>query len=128
MDYKGNDLSCIIVRFDDPKCGQQHREMYPVLSQKFKPDNGTTIFRHEFEIQLSSRKGKDLGTGSIAKIHQFPPLINYGSIAHKIQVQNLESINSFYNMMFCIGYRRLDIKHFKIIFIRFRQELSGAFF
>ena len=86
LKYKGNDLDCIIIKFDNPKCGQMHRERYSVISEMYKSDNGTPIFRHEYEIQLSSRKGKNLGMGSVAKVHQFPLFINYGSTAHKIQV------------------------------------------
>ena len=86
LNYKDNNLDAIIIKFDDPKCGKQHRENFPVLSGKYKSENGTPIFRHEFEIQLASKKGKGLGKGSVAKVHQFPLLINYGSTAHKIQV------------------------------------------
>ena len=88
VEYKENNLNCIIVKFDNPKWGQQHRTRYPALSAKYKANNGTPIFRYEMEIQLPSRRGKILGAGSVAKVHQFPLMINYASTAHKIQVRD----------------------------------------
>ena len=88
LEYKNNTIDCIIVKFDRPTCGRQHRnEKYPRLAEKYRANNGTPIFREEIEIQLKSRKGKNLGVGSIAKVYQFPLLLNYGSTAHSIQVR-----------------------------------------
>ena len=86
VEYKDNNLNCIIVKFDNPKWGTKHRAQYPGFAAKYKYQNGTPIFRYEMEIQLSSRRGKILGAGSVAKVHQFPLMINYASTAHKIQV------------------------------------------
>ena len=86
FETKDNNINCIIIKFDSPSCGQQHREKFPQLANKYYAENGTPIFRQEIEITLNSNKGKSLGRGSVAKVHQFPIMLNYGSTAHRIQV------------------------------------------
>ena len=87
VEYKKNNVDCIIVKFDKDTSGQQQRERYPGLTAKYKSQNGTPIFRHEIECTLPTKMGKSLGFGSIAKINQFPLIVNYASTAHKIQVR-----------------------------------------
>lgn len=89
LEFKDENIDCLIVKFDKPSWGEQQRSKYPILAEKYKSVNGTPIFRYETEIQLSTNKGKSLGSGSIAKVHQFPIMINYASTAHKIQVREL---------------------------------------
>ena len=86
VEYKKGVLDCIIVKFDKDSSGQQHRQKHPNVAAKYSKENGTPIYRHEFECILASRKGRSLGLGSMAKIFQFPMIINYASTAHKIQV------------------------------------------
>ena len=88
LETKNEGVDSIITKFDRPSCGQNHRLKYPVLTKKYLSENGTPIFRQEVEISLNSNKGKSLGKGSIAKVHQFAIMINYASTAHKIQVRN----------------------------------------
>jgi hypothetical protein len=87
VEFKGNNVDCIIVKFDKDTSGQQQRDRYPELTAKYKSQNGTPILRHEIECTLPTKMGKRLGFGSIAKITQFPIIVNYASTAHKIQVR-----------------------------------------
>ena len=86
---KKSEVECIIVRFDKDSMGQQQRTKYPNLAAKYKRDNGTPIFRQEMETMGMTRKGHKLGTGSTAKVFQFPLIVNYASTNHKIQVRKL---------------------------------------
>ena len=83
---KKNEVECIIVRFDKDSMGQQQRAKYPNLAAKYKNENGTPVFRQEMETMGRTRKGHKLGTGSTAKVYQFPLIVNYASTNHKIQV------------------------------------------
>ena len=87
LEFKDGSIDCIIVKFDKPSCGKNLRSTkYPRLVKKYESQNGTPIFRTEIEIQLSSKGGKNLGSGSVARVVQFPIMIYYGSTAHRIQV------------------------------------------
>ena len=86
LETNNDGINAIITKFDNPSCGKQHRGNFPRLADKYHSDNGTPIFRQELEIALNSNKGKSLGRGSIAKVQQFPMMMNYGSTTHKIQV------------------------------------------
>ena len=87
LETKDEGIDSIIIKFDKSSCGQQHRGKFPRLSEKYYSENGTPIFRQEFEISLNSTKGKNLGKGSFAKVQQFAVMINYASTTHKIQVR-----------------------------------------
>ena len=78
---RNSQLECIIVKFDDEKCGAHHRSKYSYISQKYKNDKGTPIFRHEHEY----RKCKG-GRITKPKLYQFPLRLNYASTAHRMQV------------------------------------------
>ena len=80
------DVECIIVQFDMEKMGRNQRLKYPNLALKYKRHNGTPIFRQEMETMGKSKRGSKLGSGSSAKVYQFPLIVNYASTNHKIQV------------------------------------------
>ena len=87
LEFKDDKVECIIVKFDKPSCGRRLRSTkYPRLVKKYESQNGTPIFREEIDIQLSTSGGKSLGSGSVAKVIQFPLMIYYASTAHRIQV------------------------------------------
>ena len=86
LETKNEGIDSIIIKFDKPSCGKQHRCKFPRLADKYQSENGTPLFRQEFEISLSSKKGHSLGKGSVAKVQQFAMMINYASTTHKIQV------------------------------------------
>ena len=86
---KNKQVHCIIVRFDKDSMGQQQRLKYPNLAEKYKNDNGTPVFRQEMETMGKTRKGHKLGSGSTAKVLQFPLIVNYASTNHKIQVKKI---------------------------------------
>ena len=81
------EVDCIIVKFDKDSMGREHRLKYPNLANKYKNCNGTPIFRQEMETMGRKRNGLRLGSGSSAKIYQFPLICYYASTNHKIQVQ-----------------------------------------
>ena len=89
LETKNDGIDSIIIKFDKSSCGKQHRGKFPRLADKYHSENGTPLFRQEFEISLSSNKGKNLGRGSHAKVQQFAMMINYASTTHKIQVGNI---------------------------------------
>ena len=85
VEYKGAEVHCIIVKFDNDNWGQSRRERYKNYADKYKEQNGTPIFREEHEYQLKSRNGL-WAQAARAKLVQFPLRLNYASTAHKIQV------------------------------------------
>ena len=82
-------VDCIVVQFDDEKCGSGHRQKYSRISEKYKENNGTPIFRHELEYQVMSKRG--WGHALKAKVIQFPIRICYACTAHKMQGQTCKS-------------------------------------
>ena len=89
FDYdKKSKQDCIIVKFDKESMGQHQRLKYPNLATKYKKDNGTPVFRQEMETMGRTRTGNKRGTGTNAKVLQFPLIGFYSSTNHKIQVKN----------------------------------------
>lgn len=85
---KGDEVTCIMIAFDDPNAGQRQREKYPNLSKEFEDQNGTPIFRHELEYTITAQSGK--AHSARAKVIQFPLRLSYASTAHKMQVHSHE--------------------------------------
>ena len=71
----------IIVKFDNETWGQEQRTRHSI-SEKYKKNLGTPIFRHDLEYDKF--KG-----GKVVKprIYQFPLRLNYASTVHRMQVQ-----------------------------------------
>ena len=91
IEAKGQEVSAIIVAFDNPNAGERQREKYPNLSRKYADVNGTPIMRYDFEYPIKSSSGKPFGTK--ARIIQFPLRLSWASTAHKMQVSLFQSIN-----------------------------------
>ena len=89
VEHKGGQVDCIIVQFDDPKCGKEQRLKYPELSDKYKEQNGTPIYRYKLEHQLS--KTADWRGAAKAELLQFPLRVNYAQTSHRMQVWDLLS-------------------------------------
>ena len=77
-------VHAIIVKFDDEKCGREHRQKNPRFSKKYEKENGTPIFRTDLEYNIPSKKG--FSGSAVAKVEQFPLRISYASTAHRMQV------------------------------------------
>ena len=82
-------IHCISVKFDDESTGQEQRLRYPVMSHKYKEENGTPIFRIEHEYNIVSRRG--YGQTAKAKLLQFPLSLCYAQTAHRMQGQTVKA-------------------------------------
>ena len=81
---KDGEVFCIFVKFDDDSCGQWQRKKHKQLSDKYKAQNGTPIFKIEKEFYLASRRGRV--HAARAKLFQFPLRLAYAQTGHKMQV------------------------------------------
>ena len=84
VELKRGQVDCIIVQFDDAKCGREQRLKYPYYSELYKERNGTPIFRYKLEHQLSKTAG--WRGAAKAELLQFPLRVNYAQTSHKMQV------------------------------------------
>ena len=82
---KKEQINCIIVKFDNPSWGKQQRERCPGFAKKYASQNGTPIYRHDHEYQLSGRN-KKYGHAARGRLLQFPLRLNYAMTSHKMQV------------------------------------------
>lgn len=76
-------ISCIVVKFDDERTGQEQRQRNPMYS------DGTPIIPVEFEYNLVSRRG--YGQAAKAKLIQFPLNLCYAQTAHRMQGQTVKA-------------------------------------
>ena len=74
-------LKCIIVEFDNNKCGSELRKQYSELSR-----NGTPIFRKKLEYQLGAIKTGQKPSEVRGIIYQFPMKLAFSLTGHKMQV------------------------------------------
>ena len=82
-----NEVSSIIVAFDDQKAGERQRQKYPFLSEKYADQNGTPIMRQDLEYQLPT-KSKRKSTAATGRVIQFPLKLAWAQTAHSMQVNN----------------------------------------
>merc|ERR1712051_1053744 len=89
IEAKGGNVQCIVVRFDDEKTGHEQRQKYPIISNKYKDQNGTPIFRYNHEHDYVSSKG--YGQTVKAELFQFPLSLAYAQTAHRMQGQTVKA-------------------------------------
>ena len=83
-------IKAIIVKFDDDWTGMEQRQKYAkYLTDEWKAQNGTPIFRMEHEYELVSRGGH--GQTSRAKLLQFPLSLSYAQTCHRMQGQTVKA-------------------------------------
>ena len=87
IEEKDDKVTCIIVKFDNEKTGQEQRQKF-MISNKYKRENGTPIYRVEYEYNIVSRRG--YGQTARAKLFQFPLSLCYAQTAHKMQGQTVK--------------------------------------
>ena len=79
------EIYAIIVRFDQETTGQEQRRVKKHLSDKYKDNFGTPIFKHTLEYFKMSKSGhKSSGRG---KVIQFPLWLADASTSHNAQVK-----------------------------------------
>ena len=74
-------VKCIIVAFDNEKCGSEQRKKYPELSKK-----GTPVFRKKLEYQLGAIKNSQKPNEVRGTIYQFAMKLAFSLTGHKMQV------------------------------------------
>ena len=89
IEGNGDKVQCIVVKFDDEKTGQDQRQRYPIISNKYRDQNGTPIFRYDLEHDFVSTKGH--GQTVKAKIIQFPLSLAYAQTSHRMQGQTVKA-------------------------------------
>ena len=89
---ENNQVTAIIVKFDNPESGREHRKNHAVFLAKHCIKSGTPIFRSTLEYNLKLRKGMRRH-GCSGKISQFPLRLAWSFTAHKLQgVQSPEDV------------------------------------
>lgn len=76
---KQGQIDCVIVEFDNPNAGDEHRQKYASVARNYKGRNGTPIYRSELEYFVTSNS-----KGGRAKIFQFPLKLAWSNTAHKV--------------------------------------------
>ena len=91
-DIEKKEVKAIIVQFDNPDAGIEHRKSHAAFLAKNCIKSGTPIFRSTLEYNLKLRKGSRRH-GCSGKICQFPLRLADAFTAHKLQgVQSPEGI------------------------------------
>ena len=82
---KSGEVLAVVLKFDQDSTGAQQREDNKLISEKYKEQHGTPIFRQSFDYQKKSKRGKS--TTFMANVNQFPLNLAYACTSHKMQVR-----------------------------------------
>ena len=89
IERKGQQVHCIVIKFDDQECGCLQRQKHPIISSRYKEQNGTPIFRQDCDFQVKSRRG--YATTASARLFQFPLSPCYAQTSHRMQGQTVQA-------------------------------------
>ena len=79
------EIYAIIIQFDQKEVGQEQRQSKKHLSEKYKAQCGTPIFKHTLEYFKSSKSGRQ--SAARGKVIQFPIGLANASTSHNTQVE-----------------------------------------
>merc|ERR1719233_732503 len=83
---KNGAVEKVIVKFDNPKAGQNSRRNHPTYAKKYPEGTGITKVDREYTLSKSSTS---VG-GSTARLIQYPLILAFAVTVHKIQGQTIE--------------------------------------
>ena len=78
VEYKENNLNCIIVKFDDPSVGKNFRKENLDISELKKYSNGIPIFKERLGYK-SSKKASSKQSGKDLYVRQYPLNLAFAS-------------------------------------------------
>ena len=77
-------VQAVIVAFDDPRVGEEHRERYKDYCREWCSENGTPIFKSTLDYHGASMKSSK-PHGARCRVTQFPLRPAFASTGHKLQ-------------------------------------------
>ena len=87
IECENDNITNIIVKFDNADVGQEHRKQYPQIQAKFSNNLATSITRVSVEYSVGDMKKAH---SAKAKVIQFPLKLAWAITSHKIQGQTIK--------------------------------------
>ena len=91
----GKRVKAVVVKFDDPKVGEETRSNYEHLSKSIKYDGGVPLFFTPMTYSIPGRRSNS-NHGATVTITQVPLNLGYAFTAHKLQGVTLKKGTDLY--------------------------------